>query len=44
MKQDLSSLALSNRWKRWLKNEIQRDYICPVISCQRSYGSENSLN
>ena len=35
-----------DRKKRFRRtaNEIERHYRCPVESCQRSYGSEGSLN
>lgn len=35
-----------NRKKRFRRtaDEIERHYRCPVVTCQRSYGSEGSLN
>ncbi len=30
--------------KRRLKSEVERNYKCPIPECQKSYGSENSLN
>ncbi len=35
-----------DRKKRFRRtaNEIERHYRCPVETCQRSYGSEGSLN
>lgn len=30
--------------KRKKKNEVERNYSCHIDGCQKSYGSENSLN
>lgn len=35
---------MSNRRKRRLKTEIERNYKCVVPGCPKAYGSENSLN
>jgi hypothetical protein len=36
----------NDRKKRFRRtaNEIERHYRCPIDTCQRSYGSEGSLN
>nr|AAZ94902.1 putative zinc finger motif protein [Moneuplotes crassus] len=42
----LAPLIPDNRKKRHRRpaSEIQRHYVCPIISCTKRYGSEGSLN
>ena len=41
---DLTKILFKKKRKRKLKNEVDRNFKCPIPICSKDYGSENSLN
>jgi hypothetical protein len=41
---DFEKIVFKSRRKRKLKTEVTRNFECPIVDCDKSYGSENSVN